>query len=151
MITVRANTPRRSVLMRSLLLLTVAVWTSSSARERSAQRHRRKRRRERNSDSVTRVALWPWQWHRQHAVYDSAPGTVTPHPAVARIIVPEDDAIAYGSGTLIDVRDQYGLVVTNWHVVRDSQGHRRSRLPERLPLASRGRSRSTKTGTSRRS
>jgi Trypsin-like peptidase domain len=46
----------------------------------------------------------------------------TPHPAVARIIVPEQSATAFGSGTLIDVRDQYGLVVTNWHVVRDSQG-----------------------------
>ena len=121
MITVRANAPRRSVLIRSLLLLTVAVWTSGPARG------------DRGSaiggngvaaqlDSDTRVALWPWQWHRQHAVYDSAPGTVTPHPAVARVIVPEDDAIAYGSGTLIDVRDQYGLVVTNWHVVRDSKG-----------------------------
>ena len=73
-------------------------------------------------DAEPRVASWPWQWHRQHAVYDSAPGTVTPHPAVARVIVPEDDAIAYGSGTLVDVRDQYGLVVTNWHVVRDSKG-----------------------------
>ena len=27
-----------------------------------------------------------------------------------------------GQVTLVDVRDQYGLVVTNWHVVRDSQG-----------------------------
>ena len=46
----------------------------------------------------------------------------TPHPAVARIIVPEDGATAYGSGTLVDVREQFGLVITNWHVVRDSQG-----------------------------
>jgi serine protease Do len=75
-----------------------------------------------SSDSDPRVALWPWQWHRQHAVFDSAPGPVAPHPAVARIIVPEEDAIAYGSGTLVDARDQYGLVVTNWHVVRDSKG-----------------------------
>jgi hypothetical protein len=41
---------------------------------------------------------------------------------VARIIVPEHGATAFGSGTLVDVRDQFGLVVTNWHVVRDSQG-----------------------------
>jgi serine protease Do len=47
---------------------------------------------------------------------------VTPHPAVARIVVPERGATAFGSGTLVDVRDQYGLVITNWHVVRDSQG-----------------------------
>jgi hypothetical protein len=45
-----------------------------------------------------------------------------PHPAVARIIVPETGATAYGTGTLVDVRDDYGLVVTNWHVVSDSQG-----------------------------
>lgn len=44
----------------------------------------------------------------------------TPHPAVARIIVPERDGISFGSGTLVDVRDEYGLVVTNWHVVRDA-------------------------------
>lgn len=45
-----------------------------------------------------------------------------PHPAVVRIIVPEGDATSYGSGTLIDVRDQFGLVITNWHVVRDGKG-----------------------------
>jgi hypothetical protein len=121
MITVRANALRRSVLTRWLLLLLVAVWTSGPVRgdevAPSAETASSPQ-----LDSDTRVALWPWQWHRQHAVYDSVPGTVSPHPAVARVIVPEDDAIAYGSGTLIDVRDQYGLVVTNWHVVRDSKG-----------------------------
>jgi hypothetical protein len=45
-----------------------------------------------------------------------------PHPAVARIIVPEGDATSFGSGTLVDARDQFGLVITNWHVVRDGQG-----------------------------
>jgi hypothetical protein len=45
-----------------------------------------------------------------------------PHPAVARIIVPEGNATSYGSGTLVDVRDEFGLVITNWHVVRDGQG-----------------------------
>ena len=49
--------------------------------------------------------------------------TERPHPAVARIVVPEGDgATSYGSGTLVDVRDQFGLVVTNWHVVRDGTG-----------------------------
>jgi len=37
-------------------------------------------------------------------------------------VVPEGEATSYGSGTLVDVRDQYGLVVTNWHVVRDGTG-----------------------------
>jgi hypothetical protein len=46
-----------------------------------------------------------------------------PHPAVARIVVPEGNtAVSYGSGTLVDVRDEFGLVVTNWHVVRDGTG-----------------------------
>jgi len=45
-----------------------------------------------------------------------------PHPAVARVIVPEGNATSYGSGTLVDVRGEFGLVVTNWHVVRDAQG-----------------------------
>lgn len=57
----------------------------------------------------------------------------TPHPAVARIIVPEHEErslitgaerqnVSFGSGTLIDVRGDYGLVITNWHVVRDAAG-----------------------------
>lgn len=41
-----------------------------------------------------------------------------PHPAVARIVVPEIDGTSFGSGTLVDVRDGYGLVLTNWHVVQ---------------------------------
>lgn len=45
-----------------------------------------------------------------------------PHPSVARIVVQEQGAVAYGSGTLIDKRDEYGLVVTNWHVVCDAVG-----------------------------
>lgn len=49
-------------------------------------------------------------------------GGNVPHPAVARIIVPERTATSYGTGTLIDVRDQYALVITNWHVVRDGTG-----------------------------
>ena len=46
----------------------------------------------------------------------------TPHPAVVRVVVPEGAATAYGSGTLVDVRDEYGLVITNWHVLRDATG-----------------------------
>ena len=45
-----------------------------------------------------------------------------PHPAVVRVIVPEEGATSYGSGTLVDLRDQFGLVITNWHVVRDANG-----------------------------
>ncbi len=53
-----------------------------------------------------------------------------PHPAVARIVVPEDGATAYGSGTLIDVREGFGLVITNWHVVRDATGTIEVLFPE---------------------
>jgi hypothetical protein len=45
-----------------------------------------------------------------------------PHPAVARIVVPEHGATSFGSGTLVDVRENFGMVITNWHVVRDAQG-----------------------------
>jgi hypothetical protein len=46
----------------------------------------------------------------------------TPHPAVVRVVAPENGATSFGSGTLVDVRDDFGLVVTNWHVVRDATG-----------------------------
>jgi len=45
-----------------------------------------------------------------------------PHPAVVRVIVPERGSTSYGSGTLVDVCGEYGLVVTNWHVVCDAAG-----------------------------
>ena len=45
-----------------------------------------------------------------------------PHPAVVRVIVPEEGATSYGSGTLVDLREKFGLVITNWHVVRDAKG-----------------------------
>jgi hypothetical protein len=46
----------------------------------------------------------------------------TPHPAVVRIVAPEGLATSYGSGTLVDVRGDYALVLTNWHVVSDAKG-----------------------------
>lgn len=46
-----------------------------------------------------------------------------PHPAVVRIVVDDGGGgFSLGSGVLVDVRDRFGLVVTNWHVVRDAQG-----------------------------
>ena len=53
-----------------------------------------------------------------------------PHPAIARITVPEKDGVSFGSGTLIDARGQFGLVVTNWHVVRDAAGPITVEFPE---------------------
>jgi S1-C subfamily serine protease len=48
------------------------------------------------------------------------PAMAKPHPAVVRVIVPEKGSTSYGSGTLVDVHGRYGLVVTNWHVVKDA-------------------------------
>lgn len=46
--------------------------------------------------------------------------STTPHPAVARIIVPERKSAALGSGTLIAKTTQHGYLITNWHVVREA-------------------------------
>jgi len=50
----------------------------------------------------------------------SAQAVQSPNPAIVRIVAPERDGASYGSGTLVAVNDTYGLVVTNWHVVRDA-------------------------------
>lgn len=59
----------------------------------------------------------------------SAAAASTPHPAVCRVAVQEQGGQAFGSGTLVDVREQYGLVITNWHVVRDATGPIEVRFP----------------------
>jgi len=45
----------------------------------------------------------------------------TPHPAVVRIVAAEQGGASLGSGVLVDANPQQGLVLTNWHVVRDSR------------------------------
>ena len=54
------------------------------------------------------------------AYAQSMPSGQLPNPAIVRIIAPESDGVSYGSGALVAVNDTYGLVVTNWHVVRDA-------------------------------
>jgi S1-C subfamily serine protease len=64
-------------------------------------------------DELSRMrfaSLWP----------DSKPQK--PHPAVVRVIATDRNSMSLGSGTLVDANDDYGLVVTNWHVVRDAVG-----------------------------
>src|SRR5262249_52623649 len=53
----------------------------------------------------------------------------TPLPAVVRVIAVDGGTMlgsgtmmSMGSGTLVDSNDDYGLVITNWHVVRDAVG-----------------------------
>ena len=52
----------------------------------------------------------------------AAPRQQAAHPAVARVIVSERGGVSYGSGTLVGTSPSHGLVVTNWHVVRDAAG-----------------------------
>lgn len=53
----------------------------------------------------------------------ATPGFARPHPSVVRIIVHEGQGrMSLGSGTLVDVRGQHALVLTNWHVVCEARG-----------------------------
>jgi hypothetical protein len=49
-------------------------------------------------------------------------GVRGPHPAIVRIMALETGGASFGSGTLVAVTESHGLVVTNWHVVRDATG-----------------------------
>ena len=51
-----------------------------------------------------------------------APAAQTPHPAVVRVIAAEQNGASLGTGALVAVDEAHGLVVTNWHVVRDATG-----------------------------
>ncbi len=44
------------------------------------------------------------------------------HPAVARIVAPGSGSISYGSGTLVYADENFGLVITNWHVINEATG-----------------------------
>jgi hypothetical protein len=45
----------------------------------------------------------------------------TPRPAVARVVAPDGSGTSLGSGVLVDTNALQALVLTNWHVVRDSR------------------------------
>lgn len=51
-----------------------------------------------------------------------SPPDAPKHPAVCRVIVAERGGFSLGSGALVAVNVDRGLVVTNWHVVRDAAG-----------------------------
>jgi hypothetical protein len=51
-----------------------------------------------------------------------APAAQTAHPAVVRVTALERGGASLGSGVLVAVDQSHGLVITNWHVVRDSAG-----------------------------
>ena len=52
----------------------------------------------------------------------AAPAAQIPHPAVVRVIAAEQDGALLGTGALVFIDEAHGLVVTNWHVVRDATG-----------------------------
>lgn len=56
------------------------------------------------------------------ALSATAPAAQYPHPAVVRVMAAERGGTSYGSGALVAVNRTHGLVVTNWHVVRDAAG-----------------------------
>ncbi len=45
-----------------------------------------------------------------------------PHPSVARVIAFDKDGQQFGSGTLVGESGDYGIVLTNWHVVSNADG-----------------------------
>ncbi len=65
------------------------------------------------------AAIWALAAFQGAAAYAQGSGTRI-HPAVVRVIVQDKTARSHGSGTLVAVTESFGLVLTNWHVVRDA-------------------------------
>ena len=64
--------------------------------------------------------------HAREALGQSSSGatnvpTGQPHPAVARIRSLESNATSFGSGTLIYRQGKQGILITNYHVIKDAQ------------------------------
>ena len=53
----------------------------------------------------------------------AAPSAPRIHPAVVRVVAPGRGSVSYGSGTLVDVKGDYGLVITNYHVINEATGN----------------------------
>jgi S1-C subfamily serine protease len=78
--------------------------------------------------AAAQAAPWGWglagnptaNWSPE-AVADYLLTGQTPHPAVCRIVAPEQAGTSLGSGVLVDVNRAQGLVLTNWHVIRESR------------------------------
>ena len=64
--------------------------------------------------------------HAHKAWGQSSPNTAKaltgqPHPAVARIRSLESNATSFGSGTLVYRQGKQGILITNYHVIKDAQ------------------------------
>ena len=97
-------------LARALAWVVVAPWLVATTPSASAQ-----------------FVPWNWGWSPQTPAKESFSPDVfadylgsgqPPHPAVVRIIAPENGGTSMGSGVLVDINPSQGLVLTNWHVIR---------------------------------
>ena len=97
-------------LARALAWVVVTSWLVATAPSASAQ-----------------LTPWNWGWSPQTPAKESFSPDVfadylgsgqPPHPAVVRIIAPENGGTSMGSGVLVDINPSQGLVLTNWHVIR---------------------------------
>lgn len=97
-------------LARALAGIAMAAWAASSSAPASAQ-----------------FAPWGWGWpsaaasgqeFKPDVFADFLGSGHPPHPAVVRIIAPENGGTSMGSGVLVDINPTQGLVLTNWHVIR---------------------------------
>jgi len=58
------------------------------------------------------------------------PSSSAPHPAVVRVTARATDGVSHGSGTLVEVFGNHGLVITNWHVVREGSDDLTVQFPD---------------------
>ena len=59
------------------------------------------------------------------------------HPAVVRIVAPENGGTSMGSGVLVDVNATQGLVLTTWHVIRGAKSGVLVQFPDGFQSAGR--------------
>jgi serine protease Do len=52
-----------------------------------------------------------------------------PRAAIVRVRASESGGASFGSGTLVGQTEKHGIVLTNWHVVRDATGQISVRFP----------------------
>lgn len=71
------------------------------------------------ADSDPRIAVSAYP-SRQRIQTNVAPQSAL--SAIVRVSANEQGSVSQGSGTLVGARGDYGLVVTNWHVIRDARG-----------------------------
>ncbi len=66
-----------------------------------------------------------------HAQTGNQSQNLTPHPSVVRVAAKHGQVTSFGSGTLVAKKTNYGFILTNWHVVCDSNGYVTVRFPDK--------------------